>query len=71
MLIPSFHLILYSMAHELPWWLSWYGICLQCSRPGFESWEDPLEKGWSTHSSIFAWEIQWAEETGGLQSIAL
>jgi len=21
--------------------------------------EDPLEKGMATHSSIFAWEIQW------------
>ena len=23
----------------------------------------------ATHSSILAWEIQWAEETGGLQSM--
>ena len=30
--------------------------------------EDPLEKGMATHSSILAWEIPWAEETGGLQS---
>ena len=28
--------------------------------------EDPLEKGMATHSSILAWEIPWAEETGGL-----
>ena len=20
----------------LPWWLRWYGICLQCRRPGFD-----------------------------------
>ena len=24
--------------------------------------EDPLEKEMATHSSIFAWEIQWTEE---------
>ena len=32
-------------------------------------WEDPLEKGMATHSSIFAWKIPWTEEPGGLQSI--
>ena len=32
-------------------------------------WEDPLEKRMSTHSSIFAWEIPWTEEPGGLQSM--
>ena len=25
-------------------------------------WEDPLEKGVATHSSIQAWEIQWTED---------
>ena len=25
-------------------------------------WEDPLEKGVATHSSIQAWEIPWIEE---------
>ena len=29
-------------------------------------WEDPLEKGKATHSSILAWRIPWAEEPGGL-----
>ena len=32
-------------------------------------WEDLLEKGMATHSSIFAWEIPWTEEPGGLQSM--
>ena len=32
-------------------------------------WEDPLEKGMSTHSSIIAWEIPVTEEPGGLQSM--
>ena len=32
-------------------------------------WEDTLEKGMATHSSILAWRIPWTEEPGGLQSI--
>ena len=31
-------------------------------------WEDPLQKGMATHSSILAWRIPWTEEPGGLQS---
>ena len=31
--------------------------------------EDPLEKGMATQSSILAWRIPWAEETGRLQSM--
>ena len=31
--------------------------------------KEPLEEGMVTHSSILAWRIPWAEETGGLQSI--
>ena len=31
-------------------------------------WEDPLEKGMATHSSVLAWRIPWTEESGGLQS---
>ena len=33
------------------------------------NWEDPLEKGIATHSSILAWRIPWTEEPGGLQSM--
>ena len=32
-------------------------------------WEDSLEEGMVTHSSILAWRIPWTEEPGGLQSI--
>ena len=32
------------------------------------SWEDPLEKGMATHSSILAWRIPWTEEPGGIES---
>ena len=28
-------------------------------------WEDPLEKGMATHSSILAWRLSWTEEPGG------
>ena len=34
-------------------------------------WEDPLEKGTATHSSILAWRIPWTEEPGGLQFTGL
>ena len=34
-------------------------------------WEDPLEKGMATHSSILAWTIPWTEEPGGLQFMGL
>ena len=34
-------------------------------------WEDLLEKAMETHSSIFAWEIPWTEDPGGLQSMGL
>ena len=34
-------------------------------------WEDPLEEGMETRSSILAWRIQWTEEPCGLQSIEL
>ena len=33
--------------------------------------KDPLEEGMATHSSILAWRIPWAEETGGLQPMGL
>ena len=36
----------------------------------FLGWEDPLEEGMATHSSILAWRIPWTEEPGGLQSRA-
>ena len=32
-------------------------------------WEDLLDKGMATHSSILAWEIPWTEELGGLQRV--
>ena len=34
-------------------------------------WDDSLEKGTETHSSILAWRIPWIEEPGVLQSMGL
>ena len=41
----------------------------QEAQVGYVGWESPLEKGMATGSSILAWEIPWAEEPGGLQSM--
>ena len=54
----------------LPLWLSWKRIHLQGGRPGFDpwvwslGWEDPLEKGKATHTSILAWRISWIQSMG-------
>ena len=32
-------------------------------------WEDLLEKGMATYSSVLAWRIPWTEKSGGLQSM--
>ena len=34
-------------------------------------WDDPLEKGMATHSSILAWRIRWTEEPDQLQFMGL
>ena len=34
-------------------------------------WEDSLEEGMATHSSILAWRIPWTEEPGRLWSMGL
>ena len=31
----------------------------------FLGWEDALEEGMATHSSILVWRIPWTEEPGG------
>ena len=37
----------------------------------FLGWEDPLEEGMTTCSSILAWRIPWTEESGGFQSMGV
>ena len=44
---------------------------MQETRVRFLGWEDPLEKGMATHSSILAWRTAWTEEPGRLQSTGL
>ena len=34
-------------------------------------WEDPLEEGIATHSTILVLRVPWTEEPGGLQSMGL
>ena len=61
--------LLEALLLELPWWLRWWRICLPMQENWVLSlgWEDPLEKGMETHSSILAWKILLAEEPGRLQ----
>ena len=55
-----------------PWWLSGKESPAvretQETRVPSLGWEDPLEKGVTTHSSILARRIPWTEEPDGLQS---
>ena len=39
---------------------------IQETQVQFLDWEDHLEKGMATHSSILAWKIPWTEKPGGL-----
>ena len=32
-------------------------------------WEDTLEKGTATHSSVLAWRIPWTEDPGKLHTV--
>ena len=47
--------------------------CRRCTETWVWSlgWEDPLEEGIATLSSILTWRIPWTEEPGGLQSMGL
>ena len=36
---------------------------------GSLGWEDPLEKGTATHSSILTWRIPWTEEPDWLHAM--
>ena len=42
---------------------------MQESQVWFLGWEDPLEQGIKTNSSILTWRIPRTEEPGGLQSM--
>ena len=57
------------------WWASqmaqWKRICLLMQETWVPSqgWEDPLEKGRATHSSILAWRIPWTIQSMGSQRV--
>ena len=44
-------------------------ICNEQDLGSILGWEDPLEEGMATHSSILAWRIPWTEEPGRLHSM--
>ena len=50
----------------LPWWLSWWRICLQCRRPGFSPWvgKIPWRREWQP-TPVF-----WPGESHGQRSLA-
>ena len=64
----NLNLNLKSISCGCPWWLSSKTINLLMQEMGIRSvgQEYPLEESMTTHSSIFAWEIPWTEEPGGL-----
>ena len=46
-------------------------LAVQKTQGGSLGWEDPLEKGMETHSSILAWRFPWTKELGRLESLGL
>ena len=63
------------LTRRLPWWLSskesTYGAGDVGDMVRCLGWENPVEEGMATRSSILAWRITWTEEPGGLQSTGL
>ena len=56
-----------------PWWLRVKEYAWQCGRHGFDSWDKKIlwRKKMATHSNTLVWDIPWAEELRGLQSMGL
>ena len=66
----------HKVAQNVPWWLRWWRVHLQCNRPEFDPWvgKIPWRGEWlhsPLHSTILVGEIPWTEEPGGLQSMGL
>ena len=57
----------------LPLWLSSQESVCTAGEAADKSlgWEDLLEEGMATHSSILVWTIPWTEEAGGLKLVGL
>ena len=71
--IASLYLILYPVAHGTSLVAQMVKNLPAMQETWVKSlgWEDLLEKGMATHSSVLAWEIPWTEEPGGLPSMGL
>ena len=78
LLFPLFQFsALWSAEHDASasciWWSTLLAQMVQNLPATHESrvqslgWENPLEKGVATHSSILGWRISWTEEPGRLQ----
>ena len=59
--LTAFRTLLAQMVKNLP--------AMQETQVQSLGWEDPLEKGMATDSSLLDWKIPWTEEPGGLQSM--
>ena len=58
-----------NLIYGLPRWLKWVCLHMQKTQVWSLGWDDRLEKGMATHSSIAAWEIPWTEEASRLKSM--
>ena len=58
--VPVASLVTQTGKNLLAMWEAWVRLL---------GWDDPLEKGKVTHSSILSWRVPWTEEPGGLQSM--
>ena len=65
-------------AISYPLWYSWASLLAQLVKNPSAmwetqvrslGWEDPLEKGKATHSSILAWRISWTAQSMGSQRV--
>ena len=68
----SYNLTFY-YCYSQHWWLRQVKSSPAMQETWIQSlgWEDPLEKGTATHSSILARRIPWTEDPGGLQFMGL
>ena len=60
-----------SCTAELPSWLRWYRIHLQCGKPGVDPWvgKIPCRRAWGLTPVFLPGESPWIEDPGGLQSM--
>ena len=62
-----------TLSSELPWWLRYLRICLQCRRPWFNPWVGKISwrRAWQPTLVFLPGEPPWTEEHGGLQCLGL